>query len=490
MIIFRGGGNRGSNLGVLALSAPTTNYAQIRADKDREMQMLTMMADKSRMDTMRLQSSIAEQRNKYDQIRNLSFLTPDQNRINMVADGLEGQIMEKVKKQYGGNIKKYIEDGTADLDYRNFVNGIKSSDAFQKGNTNKINMATYIEDQKAGKIPMLVGGRQIRDVYSDFMSGATDSFQYGGGYKAPKDWAKNIQNSYGDNKFQKEAASPQRTILELQQEGLTLQEAVDYYTQAGLSKNPIYHKYDDTYEKQKFDEESALRQARTAKLLEPDASKEPKEGNLSVLQSFGQIGEANVDRKFMGTEQKFAVSGPLSKTGIELALNYVNGGFDQKSGYYTLPRNSSLLTVDGTSQVSGISYFSNPRVVLKKHPTDFREDELFLQVDGLMTENEAEKQGSVVVNGKKDSLENDLWTNKYDELGGSTVKKRVSEWGELWNMSDDVGAKYEIKDLLIPMGKNSVFEESAINKQYNIGPKSYMPRSSSNPNDFLYNDEE
>jgi hypothetical protein len=132
-------------------------------------------------------------------------------------------------------------------------------------------------------------------------------------------------------------------------------------------------------------------------------------------------------------------------------------------------------------------------VILKKHPTDFREDELFLQVDGLMNENEAEKQGSVVVNGKKDSLENDLWTNKYDELGGSTVKKRVSEWGELWNMTDDVGAKYEIKDLLIPMGKNSVFEESAINQEYNIGPKSSKPqitKSSSNPNDFLYNDEE
>ena len=240
MIIFRGGGNRGSNLGVLALSAPTKNYAQIRADKDREMQMLTMMADKSRMDTVRLQNSIAEQRNRYDQIRNLSFLAPDQNRINMVADGLESQIMEKVKKQYGGNIKKYIEDGTADLDYRNFVNGIKASDAFQKGNTNKVNMATYIEDQKTGKTPMLVNGRQIRDVYSDFMAGANDTFQYAGGYKAPQDWAKRIQDSYGNDKFTKQAAAPQRVLMELQQDGLTFEQAVDYYTQARLGQNPVY----------------------------------------------------------------------------------------------------------------------------------------------------------------------------------------------------------------------------------------------------------
>lgn len=490
MIIFRGGGNRGSNLGVLALSAPTKNYAQIRADKDREMQMLTMMADKSRMDTVRLQNSIAEQRNRYDQIRNLSFLAPDQNRINMVADGLESQIIEKVKKQYGGNIKKYIEDGTADLDYRNFVNGIKASDAFQKGNTNKVNMATYIEDQKSGKTPMLVGGRQIRDVYSDFMAGATDSFQYTGGYKAPQDWAKRIQDSYGTDRFTKQPASPQRVLMELQQDGLTLEQAVDYYTQAGLGRNPIYHKADDIYEKQKFDEESALRNARTAKLLEPDAEKAGSGANLNVRTSFGQITGPNVDRPFMGTKQKFAVSGPLSKTGIDLALNYVNGSFDQKSGYYTLPRGSSLLSVDGTSQVSGISYFANPRVVVKKHPTDNREDELYLQVDGLMTEEEAQKQGSVVVNGKRDSLENDGWINKYEVVGGSTVKPKVGWVGEILGSTDDVGAKYEIKDLLIPMGKNSMFEESAINKQYNIGPKSYMPKSTSNTMDFLYNDNE
>lgn len=490
MIIFRGGGNRGSNLGVLALSAPTTNYAQIRADKDREMQMLTMMADKSRMDTVRLQNSIAEQRNKYDQIRNLSFLAPDQNRINMVADGLEGQIMEKVKKQYGGNIKKYIEDGTADLDYRNFVNGIKASDAFQKGNTNKVNMAAYIEDQKTGKTPMLVNGRQIRDVYSDFMAGANDTFQYAGGYKAPQDWAKRIQDSYGNDKFTKQAAAPQRVLMELQQDGLTFEQAVDYYTQARLGQNPVYHKYDDVYAKQKFDEESALRNARTAKLLAPDTEKLSNQPNLNVLESFGQTSGANVTRPFMGTPQTFSVSQPLSKTEADLALNYVNGNFDQKSGYYTLPRGTSLTSVDGTGQITGISYFTNPRVVVKKDPRGPRYDERFLQVDGLMTEEEAQKQGSITVNGKKDSLENDGWVNKYDVVGGSSVKKKVGLVGEIFGSTDDVGAKYEVRDLLIPMGNNTKFGEAAINDKYSIGPKSYMPKSTSNTMDFLYNDNE
>lgn len=475
-------GSAPTNRAIVALASPTKNFAQIRADKDREMQMLTMMAEQQRVDRVQLQQSIAEQRAKYQQIKNLSFLAPDQNRINMVADELEKSIKDKIKSQYSGNVQKYIEDGSADSDFETFTQAIKNSDAFQKANSNKLNMAQYIEDQKSGKIPMLVGGGNVKDVYSQFMSGQTDSFDYQGSYQAPKDWAKRIQDSYGSDRFTKEAATPQRVLLELQQDGLTAQQAVDYYTQAGLSMNPIYHKVDDIYAKQQYEEESALRKARINKLNEPTQPKEPTGGApyMDVLSALKVTSGPEVNRNFMGKNEKFSVSGPLSKAGMDLVLNYVNGKFDEKTGYYTVPRGTKLTTADGTTQISGISHFYNPRVVVKKDPLGRQGPEYqqaFIQVDGMMTEADAEKEGSKLSNGKSGKIES-FFAN--DEVaGGSAIVKKVGLWDELWNNADPNGFKYEVKDLLIPIDNSTLFEGARMNDIFSIGPKSYNPSTPS-----------
>lgn len=464
--------------GIIALASPTKNFAQIRADKDREMQMLTVMAEQQKVDRIQLQQSIAEQRAKYQQIKNLSFLAPDQNRINMVADELEKSIKNKIKDQYSGNIQKYIEDGSADADFETFTQAIKSSEAFQRANSNKVNMAQYLEDQKSGKIPMLVGGRNVRDVYSQFMTGQIDSFDYQGGYQAPKDWAKRIQDSYGADRFKKEAATPQRVLLELQQDGLTAQQAVDYYTQAGLSINPVFHKFDDIYAKQQFDEESALRKARTEKLNKP-SSTDTSKSNMDVLSALKITSGPDVVRNFMGKNEKFSVSGPLSKAGMDLVLNYTNGRFDEKTGYYSVPRGTKLMTSDGTTQVSGVSNFYNPRVVVKKDPLGRgpQYDQAFIQVDGMMTESDAEREGSKMSGGKSGKIES--FFNNDEVIGGSAIVKKVGIWDELWGNTDPNGFKYEVKDLLIPIDNSTLFEGVRMNDIFSVGPKSYNPNTPS-----------
>lgn len=478
MIVFRGG--RGSGIGLPSLITPTKNFAQVRQDKQRELQMVAMMADQEKMKRVELQQQIAEQRQKYDQIKALSFLAPDQNRVNVIADTLEEKIKEKVKLKYGGNIKKYIEEGGADSDFDMFVSSLKNSEAYQKATSNKINMATYLEDQKSGKVPMMVNGRSVRDIYTGFMTGREPEFNYQGAYTAPKDYAKRIQDSYGTDRFTKEAASPSRVILELQQDGLTLQQAIDYYQQSGLDRNPIFFKTDDAYEKKKMEEESLLRQARINKLNEPDATKST-EGNMSVRDALMQVGGPTVERDWNQSKANFSISGPLSKPEASMAMNYINGAYDEKTGYYTLPKGSQLKTSDGTTLLSGISHVYNPRIVVKRNGLNPAQDELFLQVDGMMTEDAAQSAGSRISNGKKSSVES-FMTND-DVIGGSALVKKPNWIQEIFGLgNDENGFKYEVKDLLVPINPNTKFGEAIINKQANVGPKNY------NPAELLYDE--
>ena len=432
---------------------------------------------------MQLQQDIAQQKQKYDQIRSLSLLAPDQNRINMIADELEKSIMEKVKTKYQGNLDKYLKEG-ADSDYEQYKQAIRQSDAYKDGNANKVNMAQYIEDQKQGRIPMLVQGRNANDVLSDFQTGKIRQFNYQGAYKPPTDFAKRIQDSYGADRFTKQAADPARVILELQQDGLTLRQAMDYYQQAGLAVNPIYHKVDDAYAKQKMLEESALNQARINKLNQPPKDTS-KGANRDVFSSMKNIATQDVTRPFQGKQERFSVSKPLSKIETDLAMNYANGTYDAKTGYYSMQKGRTYLTADGSTQLSGISQVYNPRIVVKKDPKNPNLDQVFIQADGLMTEADAEREGSRLTNGKPGSVES-FFSND-EQIGGSALVNKAPAWKLGFGSGPD-GYKYEIKDILIPIGNNTEFLDAALNDKYGIGKPSYNPvgDESLNPAQFLY----
>ena len=475
-------GRNYGNAGILALATPTVYWAQKRADKDRALQYEAAIGSIEEQSRVQLQQDIAQQKQKYDQIRNLSLLAPDQNRINMVADELEKSIMDKVKNKYGGNLDRYLKEG-ADSDYEQYKNAIRQSDAYKDGNNNKVNMAQYIEDQKQGRIPMLVGGRNANDVLADFQTGKTRQFSYQGAYKPPTDFAKRIQDSYGNDRFTKQAADPARVILELQQDGLTLKQAMDYYQQAGLAVNPIYHKTDDAYEKRKLDEESALNQARINKLNQPP--KDTTKQNRDVFSSVKNIATQDVNRPFMGKNERFSVSKPLSKIETDLAMNYANGTYDAKTGFYSMQKGRKYLSADGTTELSGISQVYNPRIVVRKDPKNPDLDQVFIQADGVMTEADAEKEGSRLTNGKSGSIES-FFSND-EQIGGSALINKAPAWKLGFGTGPD-GYKYEIKDILIPIGNNTEFMDDAINKKFGLNQPNYNPLTdeSLNPAAALY----
>lgn len=474
MIKFNGGGF--GNMGILALATPTVNFAQKRADKDRALQYEALIASQKEQSRVQLQQEIVQQKAKYDEIRNLSVLAPDQNRINIIADELESSIKEKVRNKYGGNLQRYLQE-SADSDFEQYKNAIRSSDAYKDASSNKVNMAQYIEDQKAGKVPMLVGGRNVNDVLSDFQSGRTRQFTYQGGYKAPKDYAKRIQDSYGVDRFAKQPADPSRVILELQQDGLTLDQALDYYKQAGLDRNPIYHKYDDVYERQKMEQEAQGRglglekdkisilkdQAIIAKIGRDEAKENTDNRFYDVTSMLGQTSQKNQERDWNGSKSIFAVSAPLTRTESTIATDLANATYDEKTGFYRSQPGRVMLSADGTAQIKGVSMFSNPRIVRRVvNSNKSNEDELYLQVDGLMDENSAEASDAKTIKGQSSRIQSRFGTDD-DVIGGSALIGKSDNFG--W---DDV---YTIKDLLIPIDPSTAAGKAILNKKYGVTNK-------------------
>ena len=198
---------------------------------------------------------------------------------------------------------------------------------------------------------------------------------------------------------------------------------------------------------------------------------------MDVLSALKVTSGPDVVRNFMGKNEKFSVSGPLSKAGMDLVLNYTNGGFDEKTGYYTVPRGTKLMTSDGTTQISGVSNFYNPRIVVKKDPLGRgpQYDQAFVQVDGMMTESDAEREGSKMSGGKSGKIES--FFNNDEVIGGSAIVKKVGVWDELWGNTDPNGFKYEVKDLLIPIDNSTLFEGARMNDIFSVGPKSYKPNT-------------
>ncbi len=494
MIKFNGGGF--NNMGILALATPTVNFAQKRADKDRALQYEALLSSQKEQSRVQLQQEIAQQKAKYDEIRNLSVLAPDQNRINIVADELESAIKEKVKTKYGGNLQRYLQE-SADSDYEQYKKTIRSSDAYKDASSNKVSMAQYIEDQKAGKIPMLVGGRNANDVLSDFQSGRARQFSYQGGYMAPKDYAKRIQDSYGNDRFTKQGADPSRVILELQQDGLTLDQALDYYKQAGLDRNPIYHKYDDVFERQKMEQEAQARglglekdkmsllkdQASIAKMgydmsKEKEAKEDKRFYDVTTL-----LGDANTQerRDWNGGKSSFAVSKPLTRTETTLATDLANANYDEKTGLFRMQLGRQMLSADGTATINGVTAFSNPRIVRRiSDPKRPDLDELYLQVDGLMDEASAESDNAKVIKGKGSKIQSRFGSD--DEMIGGSALIGKSDW----DSTEDI---YTLKDLLIPIDPSTAAGKAILNKKYGITGKAADAISQeANPALSLYED--
>ena len=124
----------------LIASMPRTNWAQRRADYDRNLyyqNILAQQAEQEKNNLLIQRQSVAD---RYDKIRQLSFLPQDQQRLNYLATQIEDQVQKKIKQQYGGDLKRYLQE-SSESDLSKFYSAIQSSDVFKNASNNKIVVA-------------------------------------------------------------------------------------------------------------------------------------------------------------------------------------------------------------------------------------------------------------------------------------------------------------------------------------------------------------
>lgn len=444
------GGGSYNPAGLIA-TMPYQNWSQRRADNDRNLYLQTLLTQQAEQQKNMLLQERQALVNKYEQIRNLPFLPQDQQRMNFLVGEVEKQVQNKITTDYGGDVKRYLNE-SAGMDAQKFVSSLQSSDIFRNATNNKIQVAQYLEDQKQGKIPMLVEGKRFEDILNDFDTGRSGIINYRGGYKPAQDFLKRIQDSYGDDRFTRQQASKERIVQEMLTDGLTMEQALDQYQQQKFDRIPVFHKYDDAYKKTEFMLDQALKNARINKLGQDSQS--AKDSYVDVLgvynDPFNYGAAAGTPTTFNGQPATaFQTNrGLLNTLDTDAIMSGIGGRLDKKTGYYSVSGDLSFFGNNGKPDkaIKGVSGFRPTGMKLIVTPNG---RQLFMVGDAVLGEGQAESAGIEGFIGRD-----------YD-FNGSLVENNNTFFGNPFTKN----TQYSVKDLLIPMNNLSIADQHAINTE-------------------------
>lgn len=244
---------------IYAAFRPVNNTAAKMAAKDRELQLLGYVEEQERQKTARTAQQIQLQQQWQSEIDALEFESPDKQRLKSLFIQKEKDIKDRIKKQYGGDWRKFL-DAEAATSAQRAQREVLSSDVFITAKSNKENVALAKKAILDGK--NLIGGidpksglyRYAEQDLEAFQSGASLTFEYKGAYD-PKEGAKvqeyfsKMSNPFG--KFNNEIGVPEVEKLLGAKRMIGDAGGEDYYYRS-LANKPMYYKRESPEELQKF----------------------------------------------------------------------------------------------------------------------------------------------------------------------------------------------------------------------------------------------
>lgn len=234
---------------LLRSMVPHTSYAQMSAQKDRELQYATALAEQERVDQQEQERKIQLTQQTLAQMKALPFEAPDQQRLKLWVLEKQKDVAKRIETEYNGDEQKFVDaEGLSWI--QNTYAEMQSTDLFNNAQRNKemISMAK----SAIGKNHNLVGKvgndgtyRTAEQDLLDYYSGAAASFSFNGSYD-PKsqviDHFGKQDNPYG-SKYDQSAAVPETDILNFLQAEKGGKEGMDLFYRNYRGRNIGWKKY-------------------------------------------------------------------------------------------------------------------------------------------------------------------------------------------------------------------------------------------------------
>ncbi|MBO0937863.1 hypothetical protein J2I47_14995 [Fibrella sp. HMF5335] len=217
---------------------PTRNFAQERADKAANLQLVQLDQQQAAQAADQKRTALGQVQNTLSAIDQQSLLAPDKARLNLnLTEPFRQQVEAELRDDYGGDVTRYQRE-RGDFAAKQFAKQLVSHPLYTRAIQNMANYALAKDAEAKGKL--IVGN--FDQHYADYMQGRTDTLHFQGAYDAPKnvwdyfDKNHHAQSPYGQY-VGKAGGRPQYKAFEvthqdledrLISEGLTPAEAADY----------------------------------------------------------------------------------------------------------------------------------------------------------------------------------------------------------------------------------------------------------------------
>lgn len=244
----------------MALLRPTVSYAQVRADKDRQLQYQAALTQDAEAKQAQAQQAAGQTQQAVASLADVPFLEQDQNRWRDFVDTMLEENEKRVQTDYGGDRERYGKERYA-LDTQNMILKATKSPLFKASLKRRADVVQLMADQSKGLIDRPVTYKLMDGTmktapatqnYLDFQAGKTADFSYSGGYTAPT----KFNEYFGKNYNPKAAADPRGKYAAYQagageiagamisEDGMNPADVNDYLSRFGNRLGPVYYKFD------------------------------------------------------------------------------------------------------------------------------------------------------------------------------------------------------------------------------------------------------
>jgi hypothetical protein len=220
---------------------------------------------------VRQERMLAEQ--QLAQLRSLNVEDEDKMKIDQFLSTFQEGVEKKIKKNYKSPMEYIRTEFNRDISL--LKDALVSSDVYRNAIHNKTVMNAVRNDIKEGLVSMGQIGRtpeggvainSIESQLSEWRQGKRDRLEYSGSYKTPTKYYNELQSQFGQDRFTKERVAPDAVLGAIQAyDGLGDKEAMYEFYRRGLDRTPLYYKYEDQYELEKYQLDRQVKKSQIAR---------------------------------------------------------------------------------------------------------------------------------------------------------------------------------------------------------------------------------
>lgn len=258
---------------IASLLTPVENFQQRRQDRINEANFTSQITRQQlfQEEKVRQERTFAEQ--QLAQLRSLNVEDEDRMKIDQFLSTFQEGVEKKIKKNYKSPMEYIRTEFNRDISL--LKEALVSSDVYKNAIHNKTVMNAVRNDIKEGLVSMgqigqtpdgRVSINSIESQLSEWRQGKRDRLEYMGSYKAPTKYYDELQSQFGKDRFTKEQIAPDVVLGGIQAyDGLDERQATYEFYRRSLDRTPLYYKYEDQYELDKYNMDRAVKQSQMAR---------------------------------------------------------------------------------------------------------------------------------------------------------------------------------------------------------------------------------